>query len=123
MRARATNLLMCLALGACVSAGTKVTAEDTADFVSGRTTEADVVDRLGQPNSSTTESDGTKIDVYVYTEAHATAATYVPVVGLFAGGARGTGTTATFTFDASGLLKAKSTGQSNSQVNAGLLNQ
>ena len=112
-----------LLLTGCVSSGTKVTPEQVAQFEQGKTTLAEVVAKLGPPNSTTTLGNGQTILVYVHISSSANAATYVPVVGLLAGGATGTSNTATFTFDSRGILVSSSSSQSNTAVNTGLLNQ
>ncbi len=111
------------ALWGCASSGTKVTAADMASFTVGRSTEADVIGRLGEPNSTATAADGTRTDIYVYAQAAANAASFIPVVGLLAGGATSHTTTASFVFDQRGVLSATSSGQGHSNVNTGLLNQ
>ena len=110
-------------LAGCASSGTKVTPEQTAQFERGKTTLAEVVARLGPPNSTTMLGNGQTIIVYVYVSSSANAASFVPVVGLLAGGATGTSNTATFTFDNRGVLVSSGSSQSMTEVNTGLLNQ
>jgi outer membrane protein assembly factor BamE (lipoprotein component of BamABCDE complex) len=115
--------LCALSLVGCVSSGTKVTPEQVAQFQQGKTTLSEVVATLGAPNSTTNLGNGQTILVYVHISSQANAATYVPVVGLLAGGATGTSNTATFTFDSRGILISSGSSQSNTAVNTGLLNQ
>lgn len=115
--------LIGLGLSACVSGGTKVTQQDVSQFQKGVTTEQEVVAKLGKPNGSSATSTGTKIDVYSYVHSAANAASYIPIVGLAAGGATGTATTATFTFNNRGVLTDYSTSESSTDVHTGLLNQ
>ena len=112
-----------LFLAACVSSGTKVTTEQIAAFEVGKTTEEQVIAALGKPNSVTVLPDGSHTDVYLHTAAHATAATYVPIVGLFAGGAKGTSDTAIFMFDAQHILKSTSSNTTTTDVKTGIANQ
>ncbi len=114
--------LACTAVG-CVSSGTKVTQSELSDFHVGTTTEAQIVGELGQPNAVSTLADGTKTDTYVHTAAHPTAVSFIPVVGLLAGGAKGTSQSETFNFDAHGILKSMSSSSSQTNVNTGLANQ
>lgn len=107
----------------CVSSGTKVTAQQATAFEAGKTSEAQVIAALGRPNSVSVLADGTKIDIYMHIAAHATAASYVPIVGLFAGGAKGDSDTAVFTFGPDGVLQSTSTSTSHSDVNTGIANQ
>lgn len=110
-------------LAGCVSSGTKVTQAQVSAYQVGKTTEAEVIAALGAPNSASVLSDGSRIDVYMHTSAHANAASYVPIVGLFAGGAKGDSETAVFTFSPNGILKATSSSAAHSDVNTGLANQ
>jgi outer membrane protein assembly factor BamE (lipoprotein component of BamABCDE complex) len=107
----------------CVSSGTKVTQEQAAAFEVGKTTEAQVRAALGAPNQTSRISDGTRLDIYTHISAHANAASYIPIVGLFAGGATGTNDTATFTFTPDGVLKSSSTSSGTTNVNTGIANQ
>lgn len=110
-------------MAGCASSGTMVTANQAAQFEKGKATRAQVIAQLGQPNASTVLNDGTQIDVYVHAYAAANGASYVPVVGLLAGGASGTTNTATFTFGKDGVLKAVTTSSGQAQSKTGLLNQ
>ncbi len=107
----------------CVSSGTKVTQQQISAFEVGKTTEAQVIAALGPPNGTATATDGTKSDVYMHVAAHATAATYIPIVGAFAGGAKSTTDSVTFNFDAHGMLKSSSSSSGQNTVNTGLANQ
>lgn len=111
------------ALAGCVSSGTMVTEQQAGQFEKGIATRAQVIAKLGQPNGSSVIADGTRVDVYVHIHAAANGASYVPVVGLMAGGASSNSNTATFTYDATGVLKSISTSTGQSQVNTGLLDQ
>jgi outer membrane protein assembly factor BamE (lipoprotein component of BamABCDE complex) len=93
-----------------------VTQEQTAAFEVGKTTEAQVVAALGNPNGVSTLADGSRVDVYTHVAAHATAASYVPIVGIFAGGAKATSNTAVFNFDPHGVLTSTHSGSSQTSV-------
>jgi len=111
------------ALAGCMSSGTKVTATEASQFKVGTTTEQQVIAALGQPEQSETQTDGTKVETYTHTAAHATAASYVPIVGLFAGGAKGATQSVTFTFNPHGVLKSESSSHGHEDVHTGLFNQ
>jgi hypothetical protein len=123
MKTLSIGLIAAALMAGCVSSGTKVTHDQIAAFEVGKTTEAQVIAAFGTPTSVSFLQDGTKSDVYLHTAAHATAATYVPVVGLFAGGAKGTTDTAVFNFDQNGVLKSTSSSTAQSDVRTGLANQ
>jgi outer membrane protein assembly factor BamE (lipoprotein component of BamABCDE complex) len=120
---RSSIFVLAVVVAGCVSSGTKVTQEQAAAFEVGKTTEAQIIAALGAPNQSSTLSDGTRLDIYMHISAHANAASYIPVVGLVAGGAKGTNDTATFTFTPDRVLKSTSSSSGTTNVNTGLANQ
>lgn len=89
---------------ACASAGVQVKREQVQDFQKGKTTWAEMVQRLGNPTSVAMSSDGTRVATYVYTHVQARASSFIPVVGVFAGGADQHTNTAIFRFDPAGQL-------------------
>lgn len=111
---------MCLLSVARVSSGTKVTEADLSKFQKGVTTQADVETALGPPQSRTLFGDGQHQIVYVGVHAQAKVASFIPVVGLFAGGATGQTNIVTFTFDKGGLLQNYSSTEASSDVRTGL---
>lgn len=113
---------LCVILSGCMSSGTQVTDQQAAQFQKGVTTESDVIARLGEPDSITKQMDGSAILVYMHVEARPNAVDYVPIVGLFAGGATSTTTAVSFTFDASGRLRGYTSTNSKADVHAGILN-
>jgi YD repeat-containing protein len=123
MKLRIVFLASLLALGGCVSSGTQVTEDQANQFVRGRTTEAEVVAALGQPDSTTRSEDGSRIDAYTYVKASANAASFIPYVNILAGGSTAKYTTVAFTFDPNGRLKGWTSTSGKSDVNTGLLNQ
>jgi len=114
--------LGCIMAG-CVSSGTKVTADQQASFQPGTTAETQIIAKLGPPNNVATLADGSKMDSYMHIAASANAATYVPIVGLFAGGAKSTTDTVMFAFDPQGILKSTTSNHGQSNVNTGIANQ
>jgi outer membrane protein assembly factor BamE (lipoprotein component of BamABCDE complex) len=119
---QAATLLAALALAGCVSSGTQVTEEQAGQFQKGITTEQEVIAKLGTPNATTRQSDGSAVIVYTYVRARPNAVDFVPIVGLLAGGATAQANTVTFTFDSSGVLKSYSATASNSEVHTGIAN-
>ena len=75
--------------------GTQMTAEKVTQIKKGITTRAEVEALLGPPTSVTMLGNGKRVMSYHYTgtkgEMHATAMSYVPIVGLFAGGSKASG--------------------------------
>lgn len=87
-----------------------VTMEEASQFKIGVATFDEVTARLGQPQVVTTESDGDRTITYSSIHTSVKAATFVPIVGLFAGGAKAQTSTVTFAFGPDGLLKKSSIG-------------
>lgn len=114
---------LCAGLAGCASSGTMVTETQAGQFQKGVSTRNQVIGALGQPNNTTLAPDGTRTDAYVHVHAAANGASYIPVVGLMAGGASSTMNTATFIYGPDGVLKSVTTSTGQSQVNTGLLNQ
>ncbi|HEY3939510.1 MAG TPA: hypothetical protein VGL97_18910, partial [Bryobacteraceae bacterium] len=88
----------------CVSAGTAVDPNAVAGFERGHTTYADVVGRLGTPNTDALAADGTRIVVYSYTQARARPESFIPIVGPLVGGTDATTTGYEFRFDQNGIM-------------------
>jgi len=97
-------LIVCVALSACMSSGTKVTQETVSRFVIGKTTYAEVVQQLGKPNQSTLNSDGVRTIVYTYAQSQASGVSYIPYINLFVRGTESENTTVTLNFDKNSVL-------------------
>lgn len=110
MKKFAALLLVAMIYG-CASTGVEVNNEQLSQFKEGVTTESEVVAKLGQPNTVSQTPHG-KTLIYVYAHAQARPASFIPIVGIFAGGADVRSTSATFNFDKSGVLKSVYSSQS-----------
>ncbi len=106
-------------LGACATAGTQVDQTAAAEFQQGVTTYAEVIDQLGNPQVNMMMPDGTRQVSYIFTQSQVRAATFVPVVGLFAGGADADTTTFQFIFDENGILQSQMSGESEITIRNG----
>ena len=93
-----------LLLAACSSAGTDVTQAQTDGFVKGQTTKAQVIAQLGPPQTDTTFGDVDRVS-YLHMKMSVNGATFIPIVGLFAGGGKSNTHNVTFTFTRQGLLQ------------------
>ena len=98
----AAALLVGLAASAAVAG--PITDEQLAALKVGVTTYGEVVAEFGRPATVETASDGSRVIVYTVTHTRAKVATFVPVVGMFAGGAKGSVQIDRFEFDAKGVL-------------------
>ena len=93
-------LIVCFALSACFSGGTKVDPGKVAQFEKGKTTYAEVIQQLGKPNQSTVNADGKRTIIYTYHQTEMSAASFIPFVGMFfAGQSESENTNTTLSFD------------------------
>lgn len=118
-----TTILACAVAGClagCMTTGTKVQQSQLSQFHRGVTTEQQVESALGRPEGSGLNSDGTTTLTYVYAHASPKAVDFVPIVGLFAGGATGEQTTVVFTFAKNGTLASYKASHSKTDVHTGL---
>lgn len=99
-----TTLALCAALGACASGGTQVSQEAATQFVEGKTTETEIVAKLGKP-TSVAISNGARSIGYAGAQYNIKAASFIPIVGLFAGGADVQVTSVVYEIDKSGVLQ------------------
>ena len=90
------------------------------EYQVGKTTFADVTAKLGDPNSSTSMADGTRIVAYATSRTRVKGSSFVPVIGLFAGGAKSRMSVKVFTFGPDGVLKSFTATDSNANCNAGI---
>jgi outer membrane protein assembly factor BamE (lipoprotein component of BamABCDE complex) len=91
-------------LSGCSTVGTQVEQADVDRFQKGVTTPADVIAKLGAPQESGHKDNGDTTLSYVYLKGTPKAATFIPIVGLFAGGADVHSTRVTLEFDPTGHL-------------------
>lgn len=108
-----------LLLSACMSAGTQVDPNKLAAFKTGETTEPDIVKALGKPTTVSNSSDGHRVLVYYGVHSSPKAATFIPVVGVFAGGANSQQSSAIFTLGANGKLEKMESSQTNMSSSMG----
>lgn len=119
MRGFVLGCVLAVVLGGAASAGSSLSPDDAAQFKVGVATQDDVRTTLGKPTVVSTNSDGETVLTYSATHSHIKAATFVPIVGMFAGGAKASITYLVFTFGPDGKLTKESTSSSN--VDCGML--
>jgi len=103
-------LAISIALAGCANSGVMVSEQQAAQFKKGVTTEHDIVAALGQPTITATH-DGTRVLSYGGARIQARAASFIPIVGIFAGGADVNSSAVTFVIRADGLLEDTTTMQ------------
>lgn len=97
-------VLTALVLSACASTGVQVSEAAATQFKEGVSTEQDIVSKLGPPTQTTT-SGGRKTLVYAGAQSQAKAATFIPIVGAFAGGADVKSSSAVYIIGPNGVLE------------------
>jgi hypothetical protein len=108
-----------LALAGCVSAGTKIDPATVSAFQPGVTSIGEAEAKLGTPNQVTHLSDGQTIVVYMYIKSHASGASYIPVVGIFAGKSIADNVSTTLVFDKAGKFARSTTGEGHTEAGLG----
>jgi hypothetical protein len=93
-----------ISLTACASAGVKVEEAKLKSFEKGKTTASEVVTTLGPPTARSVTADGITTISYNYASSQIRPATFIPIVGLFAGGSDTRHSAVEFKFDKQGLL-------------------
>lgn len=91
-------------LAGCAATGVQVSAEAAMQFKEGTSTETQIVGRLGKP-TTVTISNGLKFITYTGMQYQTKAATFIPIVGVFAGGADYTMSIATYQIGHDGILQ------------------
>jgi outer membrane protein assembly factor BamE (lipoprotein component of BamABCDE complex) len=74
-------------LAGCVSYGRKIDEAKVEEIKTGQTTRAQVIQLIGSPDQITSTGNSFVTFNYMFIHASPTAATYIPIVGAFAGGA------------------------------------
>lgn len=97
-------------LSGCVSVGTKVDVAQLDRFQSGVTTLAEVEAKLGPPNQTYRNSDGTTMIVYAYVHGSPSASSFIPYIGPFVGKTTATNSSVILNFDTDGKLTKYATG-------------
>ena len=101
----ALALVVSLFIAGCASSGTQVSQNAAMQFKEGITTEAQIVSKLGPPTGVTISSGGIKTITYTGAQAQVKAASFIPIVGLFAGGSDVVVTTAAYQLGTDGILQ------------------
>lgn len=95
---------MAAILAGCAASGTQISQGAALQFKEGVSTEAQIVSALGRP-TSTSISSGMKFIMYSGMQYQVKGATFIPIVGAFAGGADYTATMAMYQIGPDGVLQ------------------
>jgi outer membrane protein assembly factor BamE (lipoprotein component of BamABCDE complex) len=105
----------------CSSYGSKIDRNYATSIEKGVTTEDQVVKKMGSPSSVGLSADGKKTLTYMHVASQVKASTFIPIVGLFAGGADTQTTMLIITINQdTGIVENWTYNQSDSQLNTGL---
>lgn len=109
-----------------MTTGRKFNDNSVKDIHTGKTTRSEVIQMFGQPPNRTSTGNGNEIWTYIHHQAksHATAATYIPIVGLFAGGGKTTSSMQSLTVQFAGdIVSSCAFGRMHSDIEVnGLIN-
>jgi hypothetical protein len=119
---RVVALLAACGLAGCMSSGVKVDESKVSSLKAGVTSCAQAIALLGKPTNSSLESNGTRTYTYTYVQMQENAATFIPVVGYFMGGANTENSNFMMTCDAKGVLVSYHASQGGSDIGTGLVN-
>ncbi len=110
-------LLLSIALAGCYSVGKPIDTAKANHFIKGKTTEREVLAALGKPITVTNNSEGERMLAYSYANTDVKASTYIPVFGLFTGGATSTVQYLIVTLDETGVVKDWQTSETVASTN------
>ena len=96
----------------CATSGTLVSEKQTMEFQEGVTTEQEIREKLGEPTTIVTSGKGRTL-IYTGATYQTKAATFVPIVGLFAGGADTRSTSVTFIIGPDGKMQEMTRSETN----------
>lgn len=107
-----------VALVGCAASGVQVSPQAATQFREGITTEAEIVSKLGQPTTVSVVN-GRRVIGYAGMQYQVKPATFVPIVGMFAGGADYTYSSALYEIGPNGVLERVTYTSSGSGSRAG----
>ncbi|MBF0583080.1 MAG: hypothetical protein HQL80_02455 [Magnetococcales bacterium] len=112
--------IMMLLLGGCATSGKEIKPEQLSDFKKGKTTVEEVVSKLGEPTTASLSDGGGRTLVYIFSHYQMRASSFIPYIGLLAGGADVRANSVVFTFGADGKMTGYKAQQSQFGVTSGL---
>ena len=106
-------LSMFIFITGCATAGNKQISEPgtVAKIEEGKSTKDDVRALVGEPTKVNFRDNNTEVWEYIYKRGQVRPATFIPVVGWFAGGADVTGSTLTVLFNDKGIVQKVGSGK------------
>lgn len=110
-------------LQGCATAGRPIDQAGLSKIQRGVTTQAEVVQLMGEPNAISRDGYGNTYLVYLYSHSQVKPSTLIPVVGALAGGAKAKAQSATIAIGPDDKVTNIMSSASNQDVNTGLLAQ
>jgi len=102
------NLLLAIVLlgmTGCTTMGNQYDASRVDDIVVGQTTEAELIDWFGEPQSRTRSSNQEIVLAWTYFHAQTRGSTFIPIAGAFIGGSDQESQNLSVTLDSDGKVK------------------
>ena len=93
-----------MATGCATSSGTKVEASSLSFIQKGKTTKSELVSKLGQPDETGVDSNGKETVSWIHSNSRTDAKTFIPIAGMFIGGATTDSTTLKVILDKRGVV-------------------
>lgn len=115
-------LLMLFLLSGCATMGNTIDMNKVANIREGSTTKQEVIDLLGSPSIETLNGDGKELLTYASTRYKTKASSFVPVVGIFSGGADMSQQAVQILIGIDGKVEKLISTNSKNEVRTGLLN-
>ena len=107
-------------LSGCASVGRKLDQSKVDQIKKGETTRDQVIQLIGSPDQITRTGDGVVVFQYMYVRASANGASYIPIVGAFAGGVNTQSQMVMVTFNTSNIVSDIFSSYGGNQMNQGL---
>ena len=82
-RIAAVLVLGAILVAGCATSGTNFDSSKVSEIKKGETTEAELIQKFGQPNQRTIDSEGLTHLTWQYVEAHASGKNFIPFYGAF----------------------------------------
>lgn len=115
------NLVVLFMLG-CATHGNEIDTAFANSIERGVTTETEIRENLGAPQSVGLDGQGNKTMTYVYAKSQAKAESFIPIVGSFVGGADTESTSLLIIVDSkTGVVKDFALNESKTETKTGVL--
>ncbi len=107
------TMIICLFFLGCATIGNEQISksEIISKIEIGKSTKTDMRSLFGEPTKVNFQENGKEIWEYIYKKGQVKPATFIPLVGIFAGGAKIEGNTLTIMFNDKGVVEKYGTGK------------